>query len=120
MENGLSTGYSLFNFQPRGVMFIGPGVKVYEGMIIGEHSREKDLVLNIVKGKKLSNVRAAGSDDAINLVPPRKFSLEQALEYINDDELLEVTPKNIRMRKKILREIDRKREMNRLSKLSEG
>jgi len=119
MEKGTATGYSLFNFQARGILFIGPGVEVYAGMIIGEHSRENDLVLNIVKGKKLSNVRAAGSDDAINLVPPRQFSLEQALEYINDDELLEVTPKNIRMRKKILREIDRKREMNRLNKLSQ-
>jgi len=119
MENGTATGYSLFNFQARGILFIGPGVEVYAGMIIGEHSRENDLVLNIVKGKKLSNVRAAGSDDAINLVPPRQFSLEQALEYINDDELLEVTPKNIRMRKKILSETTRKRELNRLNKLSQ-
>ncbi|RLC57623.1 MAG: translational GTPase TypA, partial [Candidatus Cloacimonadota bacterium] len=78
-----------------------------------------DLVLNVVRGKKLTNVRASGSDDAIKLAPPRKFSLEQALEYINDDELLEVTPQNIRMRKKILGEVDRKREMNRLSKLNQ-
>jgi len=119
MENGMATGYSLFNFQARGILFIGPAVAVYAGMIIGEHSRENDLVLNIVKGKKLSNVRAAGSDDAINLVPPRQFSLEQALEYINDDELLEVTPKNIRMRKKILDETTRKRELNRLNKLQQ-
>ncbi len=119
MEKGIATGYSLFNFQARGILFIGPGVEVYAGMIIGEHSRENDLVLNIVKGKKLSNVRAAGSDDAIVLVPPRQFSLEQALEYINDDELLEVTPKNIRMRKKMLDETTRKREMNRLNKLSQ-
>ena len=109
MEKGLSTGYSLFSFQPRGTMFIGPGIEVYEGMIIGEHTREIDLVLNICKGKKLTNVRASGSDDAIKLIPPRIFSLEQALEYIEDDELLEITPKNIRMRKKILREIDRRR-----------
>ena len=108
-ENGIATGYSLNAFQPRGIMFINPGTEVYEGMIIGEHSREDDLVLNICKGKKLTNVRAAGSDDAIKLIPPRVFSLEQALEYINDDELLEVTPQNIRMRKKILKEIDRKR-----------
>jgi len=120
MEKGTATGYSLFNFQARGILFIGPGVEVYAGMIIGEHSRENDLVLNIVKGKKLSNVRAAGSDDAITLVPPRQFSLEQALEYINDDELLEVTPKNIRMRKKMLNETTRKREMNRLNKLQQG
>jgi len=119
MEKGVATGYSLFNFQARGILFIGPGVEVYAGMIIGEHSRENDLVLNIVKGKKLSNVRAAGSDDAIVLIPPRQFSLEQALEYINDDELLEVTPKNIRMRKKMLDETARKREMNRLNKLGQ-
>jgi len=117
MEKGSATGYSLFNFQARGVLFIGPGEEVYAGMVIGEHSRENDLVLNIVKGKKLSNVRAAGSDDAIVLVPPRHFSLEQALEYINDDELLEVTPKNIRIRKKVLNENERKRELNRLSKM---
>jgi len=109
MEKGTSTGYSLASFQPRGVMFIGSGIEVYVGMIIGEHSRENDLVLNICKGKKLTNVRASGSDDALKLVPPKIFSLEQALEYIEDDELLEITPKNIRMRKKLLREIDRKR-----------
>ncbi|MCK5052185.1 MAG: translational GTPase TypA [Candidatus Cloacimonetes bacterium] len=119
MERGTSTGYSLFNFQARGILFIGPVVEVYAGMIVGEHSRENDLVLNVVRGKKLTNVRASGSDDAIKLAPPRKFSLEQALEYINDDELLEVTPQNIRMRKKILSEVDRKREMNRLSKLNQ-
>ncbi len=117
MENGTSTGYSLFNFQARGILFIEPNVEVYAGMIVGEHTRENDLVLNVVRGKKLTNVRAAGSDDAIKLAPPRQFSLEQALEYINDDELLEVTPLNIRMRKKILNETERKREMNRLSKL---
>ena len=119
MENGISTGYSLFNFQARGILFIGPVVEVYAGMIVGEHSRENDLVLNVVRGKKLTNVRASGSDDAIKLVPPRQFSLEQALEYINDDELLEITPKNIRMRKKILNELERKREMNRLNKLNQ-
>jgi len=119
MEKGTSTGYSLFNFQPRGTMFIGPNTEVYAGMIIGEHARENDLVLNVVKGKKLTNVRAAGSDDSIKLVPPKIFSLEQALEYINDDELLEVTPLSIRMRKKILDETDRKREMNRLQKISQ-
>ena len=119
MESGSSTGYSLFNFQARGTLFIGPNVEVYAGMIIGEHSRENDLVLNVIKGKKLSNVRSSGADDAIKLVPPRAFSLEQALEYINDDELLEVTPLNIRMRKKILNEVERKREMNRLNKLNQ-
>ena len=119
MERGTSTGYALYNFQPRGTLFIGPNVEVYAGMIIGEHARENDLVLNVVKGKKLTNVRASGSDDAIKLHPPRKFSLEQALEYINDDELLEITPLNIRMRKKILDEVARKREMNRLQKLAD-
>ena len=119
MENGTATGYSLFNFQARGILFIGPVVEVYAGMIIGEHSRENDLLLNVVKGKKLTNVRAAGSDDAIKLASPRQFSLEQALEYINDDELLEVTPQNIRIRKKILDETARKREINRLSKLNQ-
>lgn len=109
MESGTSTGYSLNNFQPRGILFISPAIEVYAGMIIGEHSRENDLVLNICKGKKLTNVRASGSDDSIKLVPPRLFSLEQALEYIEDDELLEITPESIRMRKKILNEIERKR-----------
>jgi len=119
MEKGTSTAYSLFNFQARGILFIGPVVEVYAGMIVGEHSRENDLVLNVVRGKKLTNVRASGSDDAIKLAPPRQFSLEQAMEYINDDELLEVTPKSIRMRKKILSEVERKRELNRLSKLNQ-
>ena len=118
MEKGATTGYALYNFQPRGTLFLGPNVEVYAGMIVGEHARENDLVLNVVKGKKLTNVRASGSDDAIKLHPPKNFSLEQALEYINDDELLEVTPLNIRMRKKILNEVERKREQNRLQKLS--
>jgi len=117
MDRGTSTAYSLFNFQARGILFIGPVVEVYAGMIVGEHSRENDLILNVVRGKKLTNVRASGSDDSIKLAPPRQFSLEQAMEYINDDELLEVTPKSIRMRKKMLGEVERKREMNRLSKL---
>jgi GTP-binding protein len=112
MENGIATAYSLNSFTPRGIMFIEPGTEVYEGMIIGEHSRENDLVLNIIRGKKLTNVRASGSDDAIKLAPPRKFSLEQALEYIEDDELLEITPKNMRFRKKILKEINRKQMRN--------
>jgi len=93
-------------------MFIEPGTEVYEGMIIGEHSRENDLVLNISRGKKLTNVRASGSDDTVKLAPPRKFSLEQALEYIEDDELLEITPESMRFRKKILKEIERKQNRN--------
>jgi GTP-binding protein len=109
MEQGTSLAYSLDNLQERGRLFIGPGVDVYEGMIVGENSRENDLVVNVCKGKKLTNVRASGSDDAVKLTPPVDFSLEQALEYIEDDELLEITPVNIRMRKKILNEIERKR-----------
>ena len=108
-EKGVSTGYALDSLQDRGEMFINPGVEVYTGMIIGAHSRENDLDVNVCKAKKLSNVRASGSDDAIKLAPPREFSLEQAMEYITDEELLEITPKNIRMRKKILDKIERKR-----------
>ncbi len=108
-EPGASNGYALDGLQDRGEMFIETGVAVYEGMIVGEHNRENDLTVNVCKAKKLSNVRASGSDDAIKLAPPRIFSLEQALEYIDDDELLEITPDSIRMRKKILNEIDRKK-----------
>ncbi|MDX9813724.1 MAG: translational GTPase TypA [Sulfurimonadaceae bacterium] len=109
MESGDALGYSLFNIQERGVLFIGPQTKVYEGMIIGEHSRNNDLVVNPIKGKNLTNVRASGSDDAIKLVPPLNMSLERALEWIEDDELLEVTPQNIRIRKKYLSESERRR-----------
>ncbi len=109
MENGTALAYSLFNLQDRGVLFIKPQDKVYVGMIIGEHSRPNDLDVNPIKGKQLTNVRAAGSDDAIKLIPPREMSLEKALEWIEDDELVEVTPKNIRLRKKILDPTKRKR-----------
>jgi GTP-binding protein len=115
MESGTALSYALNNLQERGSLFIDPGVAVYTGMIIGEHSRENDLEVNACKGKKLTNMRAAGSDENILLVPPRKFSLEQALEYIDYDELLEVTPKNIRMRKKILAKIDRKKASKKLA-----
>jgi len=104
-----SVAYALDNLQARGHLFIGPGVDVYEGMIVGEHARENDLVVNVAKGKKLTNMRASGSDDAIRLTPPRAFSLEQAMEYIADDELLEVTPTSIRMRKRYLTDNDRKK-----------
>ncbi len=100
---GKVTGYAMFALQERGVMFVEPTTEVYEGMIIGEHSRDSDLTVNIVKEKKLSNMRASGSDDAIRLVPPKLLNLEQAIEYIQDDELVEVTPKSIRLRKKILK-----------------
>ena len=116
MEKGVAVAFALDNLQERGELFIGPGVEVYEGMIVGEHSREGDLVVNVCKTKKLTNMRAAGSDEAIRLIPPREFTLEQALEYIADDELLEITPKSIRLRKKILNEIERKRA----SRKSEG
>ena len=109
MDAGTSVGYSLNNLQPRGILFIAPGVDVYEGMIVGEHSRENDLVVNVCKGKKLTNTRAAGSDDALKLAPPKEFTLELALEYIDDDELVEITPNNIRLRKKNLKENERKK-----------
>ncbi|WP_298105143.1 translational GTPase TypA, partial [uncultured Campylobacter sp.] len=100
MENGVALGYSLWNLQDRGVLFIAPQAKVYLGMIIGEHSRPNDLDVNPIKGKNLTNVRASGSDDAIKLVPPRALNLERALEWIEEDELVEVTPVNIRVRKR--------------------
>jgi len=110
MENGEALAYSLFNLQDRGVLFIAPQTKVYEGMVVGEHSRSNDLVVNAIKGKAQSNVRSSGADEAIKLVPPRDMSLERALEWIEDDELLEITPENIRIRKKLLKESDRRRE----------
>jgi GTP-binding protein len=109
MEQGETTGYSLDALQPRGTLFLGPGVEVYGGMIIGEHARDNDLDVNPCKGKKLTNVRASGSDDAIKLAPPRILTLEQALEFIDDDELVEVTPSSIRLRKKALDPNERKR-----------
>ena len=101
-ETGESTGYGLFNAQERGRMFIGPGVPVYEGQIIGECARNEDLVVAATKKKHVTNMRAAGSDEALRLTPPTILSLEQCLEFIAEDELVEVTPKSIRMRKKIL------------------
>lgn len=107
--SGRTTGYAAFQLQERGSLFVAPGDEVYEGMVVGEHSRENDLVVNITKEKHLTNVRAAGSDENIILVPPSRFTLEQAIDYIQDDELVEVTPQTIRLRKKYLSEIDRKR-----------
>jgi GTP-binding protein len=109
MENGTSVAFALFNLQDRGKLFIGPGEDVYEGQVIGLHSRENDLTVNPMKGKKLTNIRAAGKDDAVQLVPPNRMTLEQALEFINDDELVEVTPESIRLRKRLLKEHERKR-----------
>ncbi len=106
---GKALGYALYNLQDRGSLFIGHGEEVYEGMIIGIHARSNDLVVNPLKAKQLTNIRAAGSDENIDLTPPIRFDLEQALEFINDDELVEVTPKAIRIRKKLLKEHERKR-----------
>ncbi|MCQ2652076.1 translational GTPase TypA [Helicobacter pylori] len=109
MENGEATAFSLFNIQERGVLFINPQTKVYVGMVIGEHSRDNDLDVNPIKSKHLTNMRASGSDDAIKLTPPRTMVLERALEWIEEDEILEVTPLNLRIRKKILDPNMRKR-----------
>jgi GTP-binding protein len=100
---GKATGHALFNLQERGDMFISSGTEVYEGMIVGENSRDSDLNVNIVKEKKLTNMRASSADEAIRLVPPRLLNLEQAIEFIRDDEFVEVTPQSIRLRKKILK-----------------
>lgn len=109
MVNGTVLGYALFNLQERGRMFVSPQTEVYEGMIVGQNSRSDDMVVNPTKAKQLTNVRASGTDDAIILTPPIIFTLEQALEFIEDDELVEVTPKSIRLRKKYLTESERKR-----------
>ncbi len=109
MDAGVTIDYSLFSLQDRGILFVGSGVEVYEGMIIGQNAKENDLVVNACKGKKLTNVRASGSDDAMRMTPPTILSLEQALEYINIDELVEVTPKSIRLRKRYLDANERKK-----------
>jgi GTP-binding protein len=100
---GRTTGYAIFNLQERGEIFVSPGTEVYEGMIVGENAREKDIICNIVKEKKLTNMRASTADEAIRLVPPRILNLEQAIDFVRDDELVEVTPQSIRLRKKILK-----------------
>ena len=109
MENGSSVAYAIFNLEERGKFFIGSGEEVYEGMIIGEHNRDNDLEVNPLKGKKLTNIRASGNDEAVRLTPATKLSLEQAIAYIDDDELVEVTPNHIRLRKRILTSVERKR-----------
>ncbi len=115
MVQGKALGYALFNLQDRGKLFIGHGEEVYEGMIIGIHSRDNDLVVNPLKGKQLTNIRAAGTDENIILTPPINMSLEQALEFIDDDELVEVTPTSIRIRKKFLKEHERKSAARKVS-----
>jgi GTP-binding protein len=106
---GMSVAYALFNLQERGRMFIGPGEDMYEGMIIGIHTRDNDLVVNAMKGKQLTNMRASGSDENVILVPPIELTLERAIEFIDDDELVEITPHHLRLRKRFLKETDRKR-----------
>ena len=101
-ETGESVTYGLFNAQERGALFIGPGVPVYAGMVVGETPKSEDISVNVCKKKQLTNMRASGSDEALRLTPPRQLSLEQCLEFLADDELLEVTPKNLRLRKRIL------------------
>jgi len=108
-ETGTSVAYALYNLQDRGAMFIGPQTPVYQGMIVGEHSRENDLEINVLKSKKLTNMRASGSDEALTLVPPRRMSMEDMMAYINPDELLEVTPQSLRLRKKFLCTHERKK-----------
>jgi len=100
---GRATAYAIEGLQPRGELFVSPGDEVYEGMIVGEHSRGNDLDVNIVREKKLTNMRASGADDAVQLVPPRRMNLEQALEFLREDELVEVTPKSMRLRKRVLK-----------------
>ena len=108
-ETGSAVAYALFNLQDRGIMFVGPQAEVYEGMIVGEHNRDNDLGINVLKGKKHSNVRSSGADEAVILVPHQKMSLEQMMAYIEDDELLEVTPNNLRLRKRYLDPNERKK-----------
>ena len=108
-QTGIAVAYAIFNLQDRGTMFIDPQTKVYQGMIVGEHNRPNDLEINILKGKQLTNVRASGTDEAVKLITPRKMSLEQMMAYINEDEVLEVTPKNLRLRKQFLDPHQRKK-----------
>jgi len=117
-ETGKAAGYALWNLQERGKMFIGHAAEVYEGMIIGINARDNDLVVNPLKGKQLTNVRASGSDEAVILTPPIQITLEYALEFINDDELVEVTPESIRIRKRFLLEHERKKEARKLEAMN--
>jgi GTP-binding protein len=108
-RNGSSTAYALWGLQERGELFVGPGVEVYEGMIIGENAKDNDLDVNVVREKKLTNMRASTADEAIRLVPFRNLNLEQAIEFIADDEFVEVTPKSLRLRKRVLQSNKRKK-----------
>jgi predicted membrane GTPase involved in stress response len=108
-EHGAAVAYALWKLQDRGRMFVSPGDPLYEGMVIGIHSRDNDLVVNPIKGKQLTNVRSSGTDEAVRLVPPIELTIEKAVEFIADDELVEITPKSIRIRKRHLLEHERKR-----------
>ncbi|HEY4485405.1 MAG TPA: translational GTPase TypA, partial [Nitrospiria bacterium] len=112
MEEGEAVPYTMQNIQERGTLFAKPGDKLYVGMIVGENSRADDMVVNLCKKKHLTNIRSSGAEDAVVLTTPRKMSLEQAIEFIADDELVEVTPLTVRLRKKLLSEHDRKRSRN--------
>ena len=116
-ETGDTSGYGLFNTQDRGRLFVGPGVAVYEGQIVGENPKNEDIVCNVCKKKQATNMRAAGSDDALRLVPPTILSLEKSLEFIKDDELVEVTPESIRLRKMILSKEQRMKQLRHLCRL---
>jgi GTP-binding protein len=117
-DTGRTTGYALMGLEQRGRFFVGPGVEVYEGMVVGHANDDKDVALNVVREKKLTNMRAAGSDENVKLAPAEELSLERAIEFIEDDELVEITPKSIRVRKRLLNESDRlrarKRELQRM------
>ena len=108
-EKGDAVAFALWKLQERGRMFVSPGDRLYEGMVIGIHSRDNDLVVNPIKGKQLTNIRASGTDEAVTLTPPVQLTLESAIEFITDDELVEITPQNIRIRKRLLLEHERKR-----------
>ena len=112
IDAGQTTAYALGGVEDRGVMFIGPVVEVYEVIIVGEHSRDNDLVVNVTKGKQLTNTRSSSKDSTVVLKKPRFFNLEACLDYVNDDELVEVTPENIRLRKRLLTENERRKAYN--------
>jgi len=106
-REGTATPYAIFNLQERGILFVAPGTRVYEGMVVGEYSRDNDLNVNISREKKLTNIRAAGRDENIIISPHREMGLEAAIEWIGDDELVEITPQSVRLRKRILKQVER-------------
>jgi GTP-binding protein len=108
-ETGVSTLYGILSIEDRGLLFLQPGTEIYEGMIVGEHTRDNDIVVNICKEKQVTNIRSANKDDTVRMKTPRLYGLEEALEYLNDDEYCEITPKSIRLRKKYLNKNERER-----------